>query len=193
MDICRRLDGVPLAIELAAARITVLPPKALLARSATPSAVADGRRRRTSPERLRAMRAGIAWSYDLLSADEQHLFRRLAVFAGAFTLAAAEAVGPGERLGRVSRSSPGWWTRACSSRLTSSGEPRFVMLETIREYAVEQLAASGEETDARRAHAAYFLRLAEEAGSGLRGALQQQWRDGSRPTWTICGPRWHGP
>ena len=145
------------------------------------------------PERLRAMRAGIAWSYDLLSSDEQRLFRRLAVFAGAFTLTAVEAVSPGHGSG-VLRSVAGLVDKSLLQQATSNDEPRFVMLETIREYALERLEASGEETDARRAHAAYYLRLAEEAGAGLRGAQQQTVAGrGWRPTWTICGPRWPGP
>jgi non-specific serine/threonine protein kinase len=175
VEICRRLDGVPLAIELAAARITVLPPKALLARLRRRlPLLTDGPH--DQPERLRAVRAGIAWSYDLLSPDEQHLFRRLAVFAGAFTLTAAEALSPTGGSGAL-HVIAGLVDKSLLQQAASSGDPRFVMLETIREYAWEQLAAGGEETDARRAHAAYFLRFAEEAGTGLRGAQQQQWRD----------------
>jgi predicted ATPase/DNA-binding CsgD family transcriptional regulator len=175
VDICRRLDGVPLAIELAAARITVLPPNALVARlQRRLPLLTDGPQ--DQPERLRAMRAGIAWSYDLLSSDEQRLFRRLAAFAGAFTLAAAEAVDPGDGSAAL-QVVTGLVDKSLLQQAISSNDPRFVMLETIREYAGEQLAASGEEADARRAHGAYFLRFAEEAGPGLRGAQQQQWRD----------------
>jgi DNA-binding CsgD family transcriptional regulator len=175
VEICRRLDGVPLAIELAAARVTVLSPSALLARLRRRlPLLTDGPH--DQPERLRAVRAGIAWSYDLLSADEQRLFRHLAVFAGAFTLTAAEAVSPVSSSGAL-HVIAGLVDKSLLQQAPSSKDPRFVMLETIREYAWEQLEASGEETDARRAHAAYYLRFADEAGSGLRGAQQQRWRD----------------
>jgi predicted ATPase/DNA-binding CsgD family transcriptional regulator len=215
VDICRRLDGVPLAIELAAARITVLPPEALLARLRRSLPLLTGGPN-DQPERLRTMRAGIAWSYRLLTPDEQRLFRRLAVFAGGFTLAAAEAVGPGDRAagpgdgaagagdgsagpgdgaaGPRDRAATaeaagpgaefdafqtvsGLVDKSLLQQATVGGDPRFRMLETIREYAGEQLEAAGEEAAARRAHTAYFLRFAQEAGAGLRGPRQQRWRD----------------
>ena len=174
-EIVRRLDGVPLAIELAAARVPVLPPRALLARLQRRLPLLTGGPH-DQPERLRTMRAGIAWSYDLLSADEQHLFRRLSVFAGTFTLAAAEAVDPSHRTEAFDVVT-GLVGKSLVQPAAAGREPRFAMLETIREYAGEQLAAGGEETDARRAHAACFLRFADEAGAGLRGPSQQQWRD----------------
>jgi predicted ATPase/DNA-binding CsgD family transcriptional regulator len=194
VEICRRLDGVPLAIELAAARITVLPPKALLARlERRLPLLTDGPH--DQPERLRAMRAGIAWSYDLLSSEEQRLFRRLAAFAGTFTLTAVEAVSPSHGSG-VLQVVAGLVDKSLLQQATSSEDLRFVVLETIREYALEQLVSAGEETDARRAHAACYLRLAEEAGAGLRGGQQQTWRDRLEAdldnlraalTWTLSG------
>jgi predicted ATPase/DNA-binding CsgD family transcriptional regulator len=176
VGICRRLDGLPLAIELAAARVTVLPPHALLDRlSRRLSLLTEGGH--DVPERLRTMRAGIAWSYELLRPPEQALFRRVAVFAGGFTLAAAEFVGsegPPSTLETVTA----LVDQSLLQQTTSDGDdPRFAMLETLREYALEQLAAHGEEDAARRAHAAYFRRLAEDAEPGLRGADQQRWRD----------------
>ena len=176
VEICRRLDGLPLAIELAAARVNVLPPHALLDRlSRRLSLLTEGGH--DVPERLRTMRAGIAWSYELLSPPEQALFRRLAVFAGGFTLAAAEFVwsqGPPRTLDTVTA----LVGQSLLQQTTSEGDdPRFAMLETLREFALEQLAAHGEEHAARRAHAAYFGVLAQAAEPGLRGADQQQWRD----------------
>jgi predicted ATPase/DNA-binding CsgD family transcriptional regulator len=176
VEICRRLDGLPLAIELAAARISIFPPHALLGRLASRlELLTDGAN--DQPERLRSLRAGLAWSHDLLSADEQRLFRRLAVFAGGCTLAAAEAVDPGGAsatldlvAGLVDRS-------LLQPVATDGGEPRFAMLETIRAYAMERLEASGEALPARRAHAAWFRSLAERAQPGLRGPDQQHWRD----------------
>ena len=175
VEICRRLDGLPLAIELAAARVTVLPPHALLERL--------GRRLRLltdgahdQPARLRTMRSGIAWSYELLTIDEQFLFRRLAVFAGACTMRAIESI----FAGRGSSALDSVSALVDNSLLQPAsivGEPRFVMLETIREYALERLEESGDEIDARRAHVAYYRTRAQEAESALRGPLQQQWRD----------------
>jgi predicted ATPase/DNA-binding CsgD family transcriptional regulator len=174
VEICRRLDGLPLAIELAAARATVLPPHALLARlERRLPLLTQGEH--DQPERLRTMRAGIAWSHDLLSADEQRLFRCLAAFAGSCSLAAVESVsGQGSATLDVLA---GLVDKSLVQQVAPAGEPRFSMSEIIREFALEQLEASGEEADARRAHAHYFLRLAEEAEPGLRGASQQQWRD----------------
>jgi predicted ATPase len=176
VEICRRLDGLPLAIELAAARCALLPPAALLARLQRRLPVlTDGPR--DVPERLRTMRAGIAWSYDLLPPAERELFRRAAVFAGTCSLTALEevAAGPGAAALDVVGSlveksllqrSPG-----------DAGNPRVTMLETIREFAVEQLVASGEEEAARRAHARHYCAVAEAAEPELRGPEQQRWRD----------------
>jgi len=187
--ICARLDGLPLAIELAAARVPALPPAALLARLERP----DGTRlplltggARDRPDRLRTMRDAIAWSYDLLDAGEQALFRRLSVFAGGFTLEAAEAVCASRETGDGSRELAGGF--APVSRLPTPDppgsvfdgiaslvemsllrqvggpldeQPRYQMLETIREFGLERLAAHGEGHAARSAHATDILNLAE--------------------------------
>jgi predicted ATPase/DNA-binding CsgD family transcriptional regulator len=194
LEICRRLDGVPLAIELAAARMPVLGTTALVERLRRRLSLLTGGPH-DQPERLRAMRACIAWSYDLLPADEQRLFRRLAVFAGGFTLTAAEAIGPPDGPAALDVVT-GLAQKSLIQQDAPSQEPRFLLLETIREYAEEQLVAAGEETDARRAHTAFVLRFAEEAGAGLRGPLQQRWRDRLEAeldnvraalTWTLSG------
>ena len=170
--VCHRLDGLPLAIELAAARSALLTPAALLPLLARRLPLLT-RGRRDAPARQRTLRDAIAWSHDLLTADEQRLFRRLAVFAGGFTLDAAGAVHEGtdplDLLTTLVDSSlvrrlPAAWP-----------EPRFGMLETIREYALEKLAASGDEDPVRRAHAARFLALARQAGPALRGPEQGVW------------------
>ncbi len=186
VEVCRRLDGLPLALELAAARVRIFPPAALLARFEHRLHLLTGGVH-DQPERLRTMRSGIAWSYDLLSPDQQYLFRRLAVFVGGCTVAAAEAVAPGPgSAAETVAPGPGSAMDGVAALVDQSllrpapadgGEPRFTMLEIIREYGVERLAASGEEAQARAAHVGYFLDLAERAESGLRGPAQQHWRD----------------
>jgi predicted ATPase/DNA-binding CsgD family transcriptional regulator len=157
-EICRRVDGLPLAIELAAARIRMLPPAALLARLEQRLPLLSGDRR-DSPERQQTLRNAIAWSYRLLSPAEQALFRRLGVFVGGFTLAAAEEV--------IGGTGGEFLTDLVSlvdkSLVRQEGSAtRFGMLATIREFAAEQLVAAGEERSARDAHAAWCVRLAEE-------------------------------
>jgi predicted ATPase/DNA-binding XRE family transcriptional regulator len=174
-DICQRLDGLPLAIELAAARVKVLPPAALLARlePRLPLLAGGGR---DLPMRQRTLRDTIAWSYDLLSPEHQVLFRRLAVFAGGCTLDAAEAVAQG---GREQGALDGIAALVEQSLLrhatASDDEPRYLMLETVREFGLERLAASGEADDARRRHAAWCLMLAEQADPALMGPEQSWW------------------
>ncbi|HEX8917344.1 MAG TPA: tetratricopeptide repeat protein, partial [Chloroflexota bacterium] len=179
VEICHRLDGLPLAIELAAARVRLLPPGVLLNRL-EPRLPILSRGSRDLPERLRTMRDAIAWSYDLLSPAEQALFRRLAAFAGGCGLEAAEAVRtaspvlPIDTLDGLAE----LVDQSLVYQVTGPiGEPRFLMLETIREYALERLRAHDEESSVRRAHAVYFAKLSEEAGTGLRGPEQQRWRD----------------
>jgi predicted ATPase len=166
-EICVRLDGLPLAIELAAARIKVLPPQALLARLGQRLAVLTGGARDV-PIRQQTLRNTITWSYDLLGTAEQQLFRRLSVFAGGCTLEAAEALSAA--LDDGSNDGAGALLDRMTSLLDNSllfcrdaegKEPRFAMLETIREYALEALAESQELNAARGALAAYYLHLVE--------------------------------
>jgi predicted ATPase/DNA-binding CsgD family transcriptional regulator len=175
-EICARLDGLPLALELAAARIKILPPPALLAQLASRLAILS-RDSRDVPERLRTMRSAIAWSYDLLPPVEQSLFRRLAVFAGGFTLTAAEAVAG---IDPVVDMLDGVSSLADKSLLRSVGqtaEPRFAMLETIREFGLEQLEASGEAEAVRQRMTGWYVALAERALPELFGPAQRQWLD----------------
>jgi hypothetical protein len=184
-EICIRLDGLPLAIELAAAKIKLFSPAALLARLQQRLTLLTGGPH-DLPARQRTLRNAIAWSYDLLAVSEQRLFRRLAVFVGGFTLEAAQAVGHAEgdpALGAGQASAvdvlDGVVALMDQNLLKqvepASGEPRFGMLETIREYGLEQLAASGEAEGIRRQHASFFLALAKEADPKLRGPEQSTW------------------
>jgi tetratricopeptide (TPR) repeat protein len=165
--ICQRLDGLPLAIELAAARIKLLPPVALLARLDRGLPLLTGGARDV-PERQRTLRNTIAWSHDLLRADERALFRRLGIFAGGWTLEAAEAVAnPDETLDVLE----GMASLVDKSlvRLDESGSaPRYTMLETIREFALENLRQHAEEEAAiRNAHAAFFADLTLAARAAI--------------------------
>ncbi len=153
-EICRRLDGLPLAVELAAARTRLLPPAQLLERLDMALPVLTGGRR-DAPERQRTLRATIEWSYELLGNEERQLFRRLAVFAGSFTLEAAEVVCDADLETLESLLEQSMLRRWASGRLS--------MLETIREYAVERLDESGEVEEIRRRHADFFLGVAESA------------------------------
>ncbi|MHB1135053.1 MAG: LuxR C-terminal-related transcriptional regulator [Chloroflexota bacterium] len=181
-QICARLDGLPLALELAAAQTKLLPPWALLARLSGTSkelpwhALAGGTR--DAPPRLRTMRASLEWSYNLLLEDEKKLFARLSVFRGGFSLEAVEAV-CGEGLGvdvfdglaaLVDKS-------LVLQRETPAGEPRFVLLEIVHEYARERLEDSGEAAAMRERLAGYFVELAERAEPQLRLAGYDYWCD----------------
>jgi predicted ATPase/class 3 adenylate cyclase len=166
-QIAARLDGLPLAIELAAGRLKLLTPQALLARLVERLPLLTGGAR-DLPERQRTLRGTIEWSHDLLSADERRLFARLSAFAGGWTLESAEAVcGPGlgvdvlEGLGALVDAS------LVRHLELGDGEPRFTMLETIREYATDQLRQSGEEPELRRRHAEHFRDLAERYDPGF--------------------------
>jgi predicted ATPase len=163
VEICSRLDGLPLAIELAAARVKVLPPLAMLARLGKSLDVLTCGYR-DLPFRQQTLRRTIDWSHSLLSASEQTLFRRLAVFAGGCTMESAEAVCNTRRdvdIGVLDGISS-LVNKNLLERRDHSHESRFTMLQTIREYALERLKASGEEEFTRRAHAAYCVVLAEE-------------------------------
>jgi predicted ATPase/DNA-binding CsgD family transcriptional regulator len=195
-SICQRLDGLPLAIELAAARMGLLSAPALLALLDRRLAALTGGPR-DQPERLRTMRQAIAWSYNLLSPQEQALFCRLSVFAGGFALADAETViGTADGNGTESPLASGLVEAddefsvldgimaLAAQSLVRRGEwpgdgevplPRFMMLQTIRDFGLEQLAASGEESAARRRHAQVFLALAERAEQDLCGPDERTW------------------
>ncbi|HSE48298.1 MAG TPA: tetratricopeptide repeat protein, partial [Terriglobales bacterium] len=167
-QICQRLDGLPLAIELAAARIKLLSPSAMLARLESSLSLLTGGAR-DLPTRQQTLRGTVEWSYKLLGSAEQMLVRRLAVFIGGCTLEAVEAVcdTKGDLGLDILDGMASVADKSLVQQVQEAGaEARFTMLSTIREYAREQLAAAGEEPAVRRAHAAYFLVLAEE-GSEL--------------------------
>jgi predicted ATPase/class 3 adenylate cyclase len=183
-EICRRLDGLPLAIELAAARIRLLLPQALLSRLDQRFSVLTGGAR-DLPERQRTLRNTLNWSFGLLSAGEQAMLARLGVFAGSFGLSAAEAV-----CGEVSDAAPdpgpaGQVMDALGVLVDNSlvrpetrgGEPRFGLLETVRAYALERLAGGGGWAEAHDRHAAYYMALAEPAAAELQGRGQLGWLD----------------
>ncbi len=170
-EICGRLDYLPLALELAAARVKLLPPERLLERLDSRLQLLTGGAR-DRDERQRTLRAAIEWSYELLSEEEQALFRRLSVFVGGSTLEAAEAVCEAELDVLASLVD-----KSLVRQAEVEGEPRFSMLETISEYASEHLGQSSEVEEVHRRHAAAFLALAEEARPMLDGEAQSEWLD----------------
>ncbi len=180
--ICRRLDGVPLAIELAAARSKVLPPEAILSRLDRRLPLLTGGSR-DLPDRLRTMRNAIDWSYELLSPAEQAFFRRLCVFSGSFTLLEALDIALDPDASTDDNSSEilaidMLGVLADNSLIRQqehAGEPRFMMLETIREFGLEGLVEQGELAAAHNRHADYFIDLAEAAFLRLRGADRLPW------------------
>ena len=174
-EICRRLDGLPLAIELAAARVKVLSPDAILTRLSRrlPLLVTRAADR---PGRHQALRAAIAWSENLLEPEERTAFRRLSVFSGGFTLDAAEVVAAPH----TSDDALGVITGLVNKSLlrhepARTGEPRFGMLETVREYTWEQLTSSGEADATRDRHLAYFVGLAERASALFNSQQAHHW------------------
>jgi predicted ATPase len=173
-EICARLDGLPLAIELAAARIRLLPPQEILHRLGSCLEFLTGGVR-DLPSRQQTLRGAIDWSYDLLSDDEKTLFQRLAVFVGGCSLEAAEAVSKTGGGLDVLSGLEGLVDKNLLRGSEVDGQPRFGMLETIREYALARLAASGEEETIRQQHASFFLAVAEEAEPALAGAEQVTW------------------
>ncbi len=186
-EICHRLDGLPLAIELAAARVHALSPRAMLDRMVRRLPLLTGGPRDV-PARQQTLRRTIAWSYDLLDADEQILFRRLAVFRGC-TLEAAEAVcsAPAAQPGSTSIAIgpldidvlDGVVSLVEKSLLRQEeipdGQPRYVMLETVREYALERLAESDEADAIQRRHVLHYLKLAEAADQEVASPHEEMW------------------
>jgi predicted ATPase len=177
-EICRRLDGLPLAIELAASRVKLLSPQSMLERledrlGLLSSGPVD------LPERQRTLRGAIAWSHDLLDETERAVFRRLSVFAGGWTLEAAEAVAnPGGELGDLFGALGSLVDKSLVTTTTPlTGAVRFGMLTTIRDFGAEQLEAAGEAAGTRRRHAAFFLDAAELAAPHLRRVDQKRWLD----------------
>jgi predicted ATPase/class 3 adenylate cyclase len=172
--ICRRLDGLPLAIELAAARLRALTPEAMLARLDARLGLLTSGPRDRSP-RQQTLRATIDWSYELLAEDERTLFRRLGVFAGGFSLGAVEAVcGGGDALDVVES----LVAKSLVQRVGAiRGEPRFALLETIREYAIERLEEAGEADAIRRRHAEHVVGVLEQAEAGVYAGRQREWAE----------------
>ncbi len=212
-DIVHRLDGLPLAIELAAARMRALSPQALLANLSNRLRLLTGGAR-DLPARQRTMRDTIAWSCDLLPAEEQTLFRRLGVFAGGFSLAHASAILDPEGHDDLVDGVASLVDNSLLQRGDGPGEPRYRMLETVREYALENLAASDEAETIRHRHAAYYLAFAERDAphvfigfddarldrlaaehDNLRAAFDVLCRPGSADEClrlaAACGPFWH--
>ena len=198
-QVCRRLDGLPLALELAAARIKLLPPQAILARLDDRLKLLTGGAR-DLPARHQTLRNTLEWSYDLLNSDEKTLYARLGVFVGGFTLEAAEGVC--NREGRLDILDA--VTSLVNNSLllrenTANGEPRFGMLETIRTYALERLASDGELEALRGAHARYFGDvILNQMGLQLYSPDAPQWlnwlereNDNIRSTlaWTLTAPQ----
>ena len=176
-EVCRKLDGIPLAVELAAARMDVLTLAQIAERLGRALGILSGGGQPMEP-RHRTLRATLRWSYDLLSEPERRLFARLSVFAGGFSLEEAEAVGAGEGIEQTAVVEP--FLALVDKSLvvaesTRDGTMRFRMLEPVRQYGQEHLGASGEVEQVRRQHAEYFLALAEEAEPRLRGPEQAAW------------------
>ncbi len=176
-EICTRLDGLPLAIELAAARIKLLSPQSLLAQmNRRLQVLTQGAR--DLPERQQSLRVTIKWSYDLLNTQEQRLFRWLSAFAGGCTLPTMQFIctvwdGTEDTIQNCVMS---LLDKSLLLQIeVDNDEPRFMMLETIREYALEQLESQNELVAARMAHVSYFLAFAEEAEIVLRGGQQTLW------------------
>ena len=182
-EICRRLDGLPLAIELAAARVRLLPPQALASRLNQRFSLLTGGPR-DLPQRQQTLRNTLDWSFGLLPTGEQALFARLSVFAGSFSLPAAEAIGAGSpdegqapETGQVMDTLGALVDSSLVRPETGGSEPRFSLLETIREYALDRLREGGDWVPAHDRHAAYFLDLAEPAAADLTGPGQLAWLD----------------
>ena len=172
VEICTRLDGLPLALELAAARIKLLPPQAMLTQLQQSSLNLLTGGARDLPVRQQTLRSAIQWSYDLLNSNEQRTFRRLSVFVGGCTLQAAlTAIEPPTSLDVLDS----LVNKSLLRQIETDGEPRLTMLETISEFGWDELARTDELEAARHAHANYYLSFVEEAESYLTGADQKAW------------------
>jgi non-specific serine/threonine protein kinase len=173
-ELCHQLDGLPLAIELAAVRSTILSPDALLAEMRDRFRLLS-HGMRDVPARQKTIEATITWSYDLLDGEAQALFRRLAVFVGGFTLETVYAVAAYTESAQhvVMTTLEALVAHCLVRRIDGEGESRFTMLETIRAFGLERLAASGEETDARDRHATYFLELVERLDAQMAPYLPE--------------------
>ena len=174
VEICVRLDGLPLALELAAARVRLFQPHELLAHLDRRLSFLTGGRDR--PERQRTLRGAVQWSYELLGVAERALFRRLSVFTGGCTPVAVDAVcQPGELGLQAVDGLSSLHDKSLLHRDETAGELRMTMLETIHAYARERLEASGEEPEMAARHAGFFLNLAKQAAEHLRGPDQRPW------------------
>jgi predicted ATPase/class 3 adenylate cyclase len=175
LDICRHLDGIPLALELAAARMTAMSPREIADRLDHRFALLAGGRRR-GVARHETLRAAVDWSYELLEDPERAVLARVSVFSGGFTLEAAEGVAERPRGVEVLDVLARLVDKSLITADEEGGVTRYRLFETIREYALEQLDARGETVATRGRHLAYFVDFAERAGAGLRGAEQQRWQ-----------------
>lgn len=173
VEICHRLDGLPLAIELAAARVRLMPPREILTRLEHRLQFLTGGAR-DLPVRQQTLRNAIAWSYDLLNPDEQQVFRRLSVFVGGCTLTAAEAVA-GDQDSVLDQIGSLLDKSLLREGKSANDESRFIMLQLLREFGVEQLDASGEPEMIRQRHANYFLSLAAQGEASLESTEQIEW------------------
>jgi tetratricopeptide (TPR) repeat protein len=180
VEICARLDGLPLAIELAAARVRLFPPSSLLQRLSRSLTLLTGGAR-DAPVRQQTLRNTIDWSYELLTEEERQLFIRLGVFAGGWTYEAAEAVcgadGELDVLEGLTSLAEKSLVREEDAQAGSFEDARFFMLDTIREYANEKLGAADGAEAIRLRHAIYFSDLGEQAAQGFKGPEQKVWSD----------------
>ncbi len=195
VELCVRLDGLPLALELAAARCNLLSPQALLERLDSRLDLLRAAPGSGVSERQWTLRGAIEWSYELLEPEQQQLFTSLAVFVGGFTLSGAEAVADQPDLDILDGVESLLRNNLLTTVDATGDEPRLGMLETIREYALERLDARGDGEAVRRRHAGFYLALAEEAEPGLLGPDQREWlgrldaeRDNLRAalTWSVA-------
>jgi predicted ATPase/DNA-binding SARP family transcriptional activator/tetratricopeptide (TPR) repeat protein len=176
LHLCQRLDGIPLAIELAAGKLKVLTLEQITGRLDDRFRLLTGGSRTALP-RQKTLEATLDWSYALLPATEQAMLRRLSVFAGGFTLAAAESVcsGSGTEIGDVLETLARLVDKSLLSTVHKNRELRYYLLETVRQYAYSKLVGEGESYEAQRRHRDWFLTLAEQAESQLRGPNQVLW------------------